>query len=305
MDMKRLLIFIFLLALSACSTEKPADTEERKTAGPGAVQAPGTAPSPASVDAYSLEIIQAKDVTRATLLTLRVNGFDPAYARFEWLVNGVAVASGTTLSMKNVAAHKGDALQAKAYFEGKEVLSDSTTINNTPPEVTKVKIMPEVFKPGDTLSIDVTGDDVDGDPVEMLIEWTRNGELVCKGRCLEGPVKRGDRISVKITPFDGEKYGTSVILNREIKNMPPMIVDDKNIGFDGKTLRYQCKASDPDQDQLAYSLRSAPPGMTIDTGTGQITWNVPPDFKGKASFTACANDGRGGEAVHTYTVDIK
>jgi hypothetical protein len=207
--------------------------------------------------------------------------------------------------MQNVEAQKGDAVQAKAYFDGKEVASNIVSVKNTPPEVTRVKIMPEVFKPGDTLSIDVAGEDADGDPVEMFIEWTRNGELVCKGRCLEGPVKRGDRISVKIIPFDGERYGLPLILNREIGNMPPMLVDDRNIRFDGKTLKYQCIASDPDQDRITYSLRSAPAGMSIDPVTGQITWNVPPDFKGKASFTACANDGRGGESIHTYTVDIK
>lgn len=304
MDIKRSLIFIFLVALSACSSEKPAGTEGKLATGPGSMQAPtaGLSSSPAAV--YSLEVIGGADLTRTTTLSLRVNGFDPVASRFEWLVNGAVVGSGTTLSMKNVPSKKGDNVQAKAYFQGKEIASSILTVKNTPPELTKVKIMPEVFKPGDTLYIEAAGDDVDGDPVELFFEWTRNGEPAGKGRSIEGPVRRGDRISVKITAFDGERYSVPVVLNREIKNMPPMIIDDKKSDYAAGVYTYYLRGSDPDGDTLTFALKSGPAGMTINPQTGVVTWKVPGDFKGKAAFVVTANDGHGGEASYTVGVDI-
>jgi hypothetical protein len=152
--------------------------------------------------------------------------------------------------------------------------------------------------------VEASGSDMDGDNVAILYEWTKNGEPAGKGRAIDSQIKRGDKISVKITPFDGEAYGQSIILNREVRNMPPMIVEDKKFNFNGRNFSCQLKAADPDGDTMNYSLKSAPSGMTINPSTGLITWAVPSDFKGKASFTACANDGRGGEAVQTFNVDI-
>ena len=41
------------------------------------------------------------------------------------------------------------------------------------PELTSIKIMPEIFKAGDTLYVDVVGSDIDGDEVTILYEWTK------------------------------------------------------------------------------------------------------------------------------------
>ncbi|MBI5042997.1 MAG: Ig-like domain-containing protein [Nitrospirae bacterium] len=120
-----------------------------------------------------------------------------------------------------------------------------------------------------------------------------------------GEVKKGDKISVKITPFDGEAHGKPVVLNREISNVPPRIADDRGFNFSGDAFTYQVKAYDADGDPLTYSLKSAPAGMTIDPKTGLVQWKVPAEFKGKASFTVGAADGKGGESSYTLTIDIK
>jgi len=174
---------------------------------------------------------------------------------------------------------------------------------NNPPVLGKVKIMPEVFRPGDRLYIDTTGSDVDGDDVTILYEWTLNGEPAGESREIGAEIKRGDRISAKITPYDGAAYGSPVTINREIGNMPPVITEDKSFVFDGKTYTYQIKASDPDGDKLTYSLKTAPDGMTIDS-SGLIRWDVPSDFKGKVTATVSVLDNKGGEASMTFDVKI-
>ena len=90
-----------------------------------------------------------------------------------------------------------------------------------------------------------------------------------------------DKISVKITPFDSEAYGKPTYIAKRYKNISPIINEHTNFKFDGKTYTYQVNATDPDEDILTYSLKSAPAGMAIDPKTGAIRWNVPPDVKGK------------------------
>ncbi len=176
---------------------------------------------------------------------------------------------------------------------------------NTPPEITKIKIMPEVFKSGDTLYIDAVATDADGDDVTIQYEWTKNKEAAGKDRQIGVPIKRGDKLDIKITPYDGKAYGRSVILHREIANLPPMIIVDKNSRFDGNLFTYQVKASDADNDALTYSLKAAPAGMTVDKSTGFIQWDVPPDFRGKASVTVSVTDNQGGEGLQSFAYEIR
>jgi hypothetical protein len=163
--------------------------------------------------------------------------------------------------------------------------------------------MPEVFKMGDRLYIDASASDADEDPVVILYEWTKNGEPAGNTKEIGAQIKRGDKISVKITPFDGEAYGKPITLRREIGNMPPMIAEDKKHIFDGKVWTYQIKASDPDGDEITYALKTAPSGMTIDA-SGLIKWNVPQDSKGKAPVTVSVSDNHGGETTASFSVEI-
>ena len=181
---------------------------------------------------------------------------------------------------------------------------NAVEVKNTPPEITKIKIMPEVFKSGDTLYVDVAAADADGDEVTIQYEWTKKKEAAGRNRQIGVPIKRGDKVDIKITPYDGKDYGRSVILHREIRNLPPMIIVDKNSRFDGNLFTYQVRASDADNDALAYSLKAAPAGMTVDKSTGLLRWDVPEGFKGKASFTVSASDGHGGEAVQIFTFEV-
>ena len=74
-----------------------------------------------------------------------------------------------------------------------------------------------------------------------------------------------------------------------------MIIEDKKFSFDGKNFSCQVKATDPDNDALAYSLKTAPAGMTIEKTTGLLQWIVPQDFKGKAAVAVVVSDNDGTE----------
>jgi len=286
----RFLCCIALFLLLACSKEKPAETGDQTSPQKGEVS-------------YSIEITPL-NVTRNSTVYLVPNGFAVSDAKIDWLVNGKSASASVPDQLNTNETRKHDTVQARAIINGKEILSNTVQIKNSPPEISKVKILPEVFKPGDTLNIEASGSDIDGDGVSISYEWTRNGFPVGNGPHIEGPVKRGDKISIKITPFDGEDYGRAVVLQREMVNMTPMIIENKKYTFNGNVYTYQVNATDADGDTLTYILKKAPPGMTINSSTGLIKWNVPPDFKGKSPFTVSVTDGHGGEVTQSFTLEI-
>jgi hypothetical protein len=296
------LLSLSLFFLLSCSSEKPSDINAQK-ASEGAGNVPGTSRAGEDIGSFSLGILP-ENATRNSTLHLLPHGFSLTEANIEWLVNGVPVQSPPD-QFKAGESRKGDTVQAKAVIQGKEIFSNTVRIGNTPPEVSRVKILPEVFKPGDTLGVEVSGKDTDGDEVTISYEWTKNGEPAGQGKQIEGTLRRGDKISVKIMPFDGEDYGRSGVLHREILNLPPAIIDGRKHSFTGNLFTYQVKANDPDGDPLTYSLKSAPSGMTINSSTGLVKWDVPVQFTGKTSFTISVSDGNGGEAVQTFPFEIR
>jgi hypothetical protein len=244
------------------------------------------------------------NVTRNSTIYIVSHGFTLSDAKIEWLVNGKVTTTPISSQFNALGTKKGDKVQAMITIQDKEIISNSVQIKNSLPEISKITFLPEVFKPGDTLSVEVSGSDTDGDEVTIAYEWTKNGEPAGNSKRIEVPLKRGDKFSVKITPFDGEAYGRPIVLPKEILNLPPMINEDKTFHFNGTVYTYQVKATDPDGDPLAYSFKSAPPGMTIDPSTGFVQWNVPSEFKGKAPITVSVTDGHGGEAIQSLTLEI-
>jgi hypothetical protein len=297
------LIMFFLCLMVACSSETPSDTSNQLISEEGKNGVSGTLQAPADGASDLLEI-NPFEATRNSTLNLTMKGFNGLEAKIEWLVNGKPAApQAVPDQFKASETRRGDTVQAKAVTGGKEILSNTVMIKNTPPELSRVKIMPEAFKPGDRLYVDAAGSDIDGDDVSINFTWTVNGEPAGNSKEVGVQIKRGDRLSVKVTPFDGETYGDSITLNREVRNLPPLIAEDKEFTFDGKTYTYRIKATDPDGDNLTYSVKTGPDGLAIDS-SGMIKWDVPLDFRGKAPVSVAVLDSNGGETRLNFNIDI-
>ncbi len=276
--------------LVACSREKPADIVSQTT-------------PEAEKGSYSIEITP-KNVARDSMIYLVPHGFTLADAQIEWLVNGTRAKSSMVNQFYTSDVRKNDTVQAKVIIQGQELLSNSIEIRNSPPIISHVKILPEVYKPGDTLSIEVSGSDIDDDAVIIAYQWTLNGKPAGTTPQLESAINRGDKVDITLTPSDGEIQGKPVILHREINNLPPTITESMKYEFNGSTFTQQVSATDPDGDVLVYSLKSAPPGMTINKSTGLISWKVPPDFTGTQSFSVSITDGHGGEVAQDFNFKL-
>lgn len=289
--MKKFCLPLVILLASACSSGKQA------------VETPaGASREAVAMAAYSLQITP-QAVDRYTVLGVAPRGFNLADAKVEWLINGEVVAAGYTYAPAN--AKKGDKIQARAMVQGKEVLSDGIVMGNAVPELTRVKLLPEVFRAGDRLNVEAEAADPEDDLVEIRYEWRINGLPAGSSKVIDGKVVRGDRFSVTITPCDSEGCGKPVIINREMRNMPPMFSKEIPHTFDGSLFVQNLSAADSDGDQVTYTLKSGPEGMAVDASTGRVTWTVPVNFLGPVTYTVAASDGSGGESIQTINFSIQ
>lgn len=242
--------------------------------------------------------ILPESAVRGTPLRLSASGFDPGDARIQWLVGGEPVPGERSESFSTESLAKGDSVQARATVGERTLLSNLVTLRNAPPEIQSVKLVPDPFRPGESPGVDAVASDPDGDAVILEYSWERNGAPAGTGSRMDGTLARGDAFSVTITPFDGEARGRSLTLRREFRNHLPSIegVADARMAEDLYTSRIV--AGDGDGDPLAYALREAPPGMSVDAATGAIRWQVPAETPERVPVTVAVTDGQGGEASY-------
>ena len=86
-------------------------------------------------------------------------------------------------------------------------------------------------------------------------------------------------------------------------NRPPLFVTAPATQVaPGAAYRYAARATDPDGDVLNYSLLSSPPGMSIVSSTGVITY--PSAIAGNYAVEVQVSDGLGGLATQRYQLRV-
>ncbi len=186
----------------------------------------------------------------------------------------------------------------------------STQISpNQPPRVDYIDVIPLYPKIGDTIKITAKATDPDGDEIKLIYQWFKNEEPLSETSdslvLTKENFKRGDNISLNVIPDDGKVKGSSGLMKVTIGNSFPEITSSPSENkFDNRKFTYQVKATDAENDALAYSLKTAPAGMTIGQSTGLIQWMVPQDFKGKAEVAVVVSDNHGGEALQSFVFEL-
>ncbi|MBM4136346.1 MAG: hypothetical protein FJ241_05865 [Nitrospira sp.] len=290
----RLLLLLLVLSLIlSCSSEKQQGTH-----------APSPTPAKGTTVTSKLEI-QPFEATRETTFFINAKAIDVSKAKVQWYVNGKIVQGAIANQFRPSEIKKGDSVQVKVLIGEQEIASNQITIKNIPPAIVRAKIVPETPKSNDILKVDAIGNDRDKDAVSFLYEWSKNEKSAGSGASLQGPFKRDDKISVKITPYDGTDYGQPITLATHIYNSPPNALRDGIEKFENNIYSYQVKATDPDGDTLTYDLKKAPAGMVIDKTSGLITWKITEKESGKYPVTIEISDGHGGRVLYNFDVTVR
>jgi hypothetical protein len=187
-----------------------------------------------------------------------------------------------------------------------QVAPAAEEVRNLPPEVISVMLEPELVFPGTPVRALVEARDPEGDLITIAYRWQRNREDLAEqtGDTLDtSALRKGDWITVAVTAADEygrglEKMGRSVVVHNrppEIASFPPAATGSKIV--------YQVVATDPDGDPLSFSLESAPPGMTIDTASGQLEWKVPEALSGSFQVRIIVSDGDA-QSFQQFTLNL-
>lgn len=262
--------------------------------------------------------ILPENPTKESNLTVYVQSRDPDHDnvtyRYQWMRNDEEIIGEESSVLKSEKFKKGDLIRVvvtpyDGKDEGKSVSSGPVKILNSPPVIQEVWIEPKTPTVREPLKAHIKGYDADGDFIYYTYRWERNGTLIEeeRGEILEKDhFKKGDHITVIVTPNDKESFGTQkksvpVI----ISNSPPQIVSNPPISIEGSRYLYKVEAIDPDNDPINFTLKKGPRGMKIDRKTGQIVWDIKNEDKGSHLIEIEVSDNEGAKCVQNYTLVVE
>ena len=227
-------------------------------------------------------------------------------AAYQWQKNGRPIPGADGVVLSRSAFVKGEAITFLVTANGQEG-SALVVIGNSLPEITAVPFTPDSVYAGVDISVAPVARDPDGDPVSFSCIWKVNDREASREPLLKGDLfKRGDRISLQVTPADNEGPGTP-FTSREmiVPNAPPGFMTTPPVEFKGDSYTYEARASDPDGDTVSYSLVSGPPGMTVDGRTGTVNWPLNAAANGTHTVEIKAQDTGGAHSTQRYSLTIR
>jgi hypothetical protein len=177
------------------------------------------------------------------------------------------------------------------------------SIRFNPPQATRMDILKAEV---------VTAGNADPGRITYAYVWKVNSRTVAgatEAALNLATFKKGDLVTVTVTPYDGHKAGfpaeSPITL---IYGIPPSLdlqAASKKTKA-GEPLELQLVSLYPDSEGIAFSLE-APfvPGMSIDSQTGKITWIIPPGQKGTIRFGAAVADTDKTKVTKTFDITME
>jgi sugar lactone lactonase YvrE len=151
--------------------------------------------------------------------------------------------------------------------------------------------------------------DADQDPLRFswsLLSKPAGSQSVMTATDTPAPALIPDRVGDYIAQLivnDGALDSVPVTTSLTVGNRPPVIANTETVltAAEGIPFAFQILASDPDGQTLAYSLTTAPQGMTIDA-SGLIAWAAP--VFGSHGLTIQVTDGSGAAVSRSFVVEV-
>ncbi|QDT46981.1 tRNA(Glu)-specific nuclease WapA precursor [Symmachiella dynata] len=211
---------------------------------------------------------------------------DPATGELLWLPDASQIGN-TEVTIRVIDPFGGLATQSFLIS-----VSDS----NHPPEITSDP--PQSGRSGEAYTYNVEATDPDEDTLVYALDNPPTGMSIDPDTGLISwtPSSEGSH-SVTVTATDPSgwyAYQTyDLTIYAPASNLPPQINSNPEpTGMVGTVYSYQVNATDPDEDELDYSLGGTPPiGMSIDPDTGLLTWTPAAGQTGVHSVQVIVSDG--------------
>jgi len=255
-------------------------------------------------------------ILQADTTTIRANAVDPDGDRltYSWSATGGKVSGSgdtATFDATGVAPGKYTVTVTVSDTHKHQVTctTDITVLKRNHAPTATVEPSTFAITQGESANLRCIGSDPDNDP--LTYSWSVDGQrLAAAGPQItfgsEG--RKPGPYTVTCTVSDGEATGsgsaTGTIRERIIPNRPPTI-DCLTTTMDvasGSSIELRARAADPDGDKLNYTWSAT--GGTV-TGNGETaTFNASGVRAGSYTVTVTVDDGRGGNASCSMTVNV-
>ncbi len=306
--MKRgIMILLLIIALTGCSQQPNGGESKDESSSQGF----------AIIRIRDLTILPENPTTSTPLQAdMKVGGGEVARMEYQWLRNDNPIPGAIEPILAAEYLRKGDfisvTVRAKQAGGGSdEQTSDTVIIGNTQPVATFAGVEPGTPTSGDRLKAVGVGYDHDRDNLTFVYQWMVNGDPVVgqdEQFLPSSHFRRGDKVQVAVTPYDGEEFGMSLqSAPVVVGNSPPEIVSDPPRRMEDSTFRYAVQTVDVDGDPLTFSLEGeVPAGLEIDPATGLIQWKPGgPGSEKNYVFQVIAEDPEGARSVQQITLNYK
>jgi HEAT repeat protein len=158
---------------------------------------------------------------------------------------------------------------------------------------------------GKPLTFSISASDLDGDSIFYFAFDLPNGATFnydTQTFSWLSPALGTYKVKFRVRDGWGLKDEEEVVIT-VITNRPPIIplIGNKTV-IVGKELKFTITASDPDNDQLTYTVTNLPPGATFKNQT--FTWTPSIDQEGTYTVIFKVADNKGGSASETITITV-
>lgn len=149
------------------------------------------------------------------------------------------------------------------------------------------------------------------DQLKYTYTWKVNERIIknATGDELDlSPFRKGDLISVTVTPYNGDTSGYAVrSAVIAIHGVPPSL-ELRIIGQNariGEVFSLQLTSDHPDSDTVTFSLEEPKiDGMTINGQTGKISWTIGQNQSGTVRFGTAVLDSEGTRVTKIFEINL-
>ncbi len=289
---------------TGCQRSSPDNRSNVSSSGnhPPTVRAVTIQPVPLVLTSPVTAHVEAQDIDRNSLRF-----------RYQWSVNGKAIPGQDNEQLPAAILKRGDRVSVQVWphdgtVEGDSKTSESVIVGNSPPMGEALEIEPPYVFPGVRVRARAKLSDIDGDAIQVVYRWLKNGKLIHEGEESEFETVGfvlGDTLAVEAVPSDGTSKGPVLRLGPiSVGNTPPRIVSNPATTIVNNRYDYRVQATDAESDAIVFSLETAPPGMQIDAQTGVVTWVVESPQVGAHKVRIVAKDTQGGVAFQEFELNL-
>ena len=237
---------------------------------------------------------------------------DATELQFEWRTS-VGQVLGTGRSLNTTGFSEGERLElAVRATDGRdesEAFIEEFRLSEALPQIALVAIETnDGTKPGVTLEAVVETTDENQGGYDVLYEWRVSDRVVGRDDEFDtSALVPGDVVTLH-AQLDFSDSRTDLVRSQPVvigRVVPPKIISKPEVGMEGGMFRYLVRATSTEPGaKLKYKLLEGPGGMTVDAGSGVMSWHPSSEQRGAFSIEVAAKDQWGSGVAQSFEIRV-